>query len=56
MDGEKPSLLFTFLMTSGLTGFYFVVQLDSEQYVNELGFYGRPVPRFYHVSSLLVCI
>ena len=49
MDDEKPPLLFTFLVTSGL---YSVLQLDSEQYVNQLGFSGRPVPRVYHVSSL----
>ena len=48
-----PPLLLTFLVTSGL---YSVLQLDSEQYVNQLGFSGRPVPRIYHVSSLLVCV
>ena len=51
MEFEKPPLLFTFLVTSGL---YSVLQLevDSEQYVNRLGFSGRPVPSIYHVSSL----
>ena len=48
MDGEKPPLLFTFLVTSGL---YSVLQLDSEQYVNQLSCSGRPVRRIYHVSS-----
>ena len=49
MDGEKPPLLFTFLVTSGL---YSVI--DSEQYVNQLGFSGRPIPRIYR--NFLVCI
>ena len=51
MDGEKPPLLLTFLMTSGL---YSVLQLDSEQYDNQLGFSSRPVPHIYmyHMSSL----
>ena len=49
MDGEKPPLLFTFFVASGL---YRVLQLDSEQYVNQLGFSGGPVPCVYHVSSL----
>ena len=47
MDGWPP-LLLTFLVTSGV---YNVLQLDSEQYVNQLGLSGRPVPRIYHVSS-----
>ena len=48
MDGEKLPLLFIFLVTSGI---YSVLHLDSEQYVNQLGFSGRPVPRIYYVSS-----
>ena len=43
------AFLFTFLVTSGL---YSVLQLDSEQYVNQLGFSSSPIPRIYHVSSL----
>ena len=40
MDGERPPLLFTFLMTAGLCspGINSVLKLDSEQYVNQLGF------------------
>ena len=53
MDGEKPPLLFTLLVASGL---YSGLQLDSEQYVNQLGFSGTTyLPRVFTSCLYTTC-